>query len=199
MASYAALAVQTREYLIIVMWAGQWANEGFNWILKRIIKQERPLESLGSGYGFPSSHSQYMAYFASFLMCHMYFTHQFSATGSRVLDATIRAVVYICLIVWWAVVAYSRYHLGYHNTNQILWGSGIGAVCGTLLYLLAELIPRHQPHSLLGAIKRWCITNPISAWIRIRDGWAVFPDGGRESEWERWKSLWDKQQKLRVE
>jgi dolichyldiphosphatase len=42
-ASYAALAVQTREFLVITMWAGQFAGELLNWVIKRIIKQERPI------------------------------------------------------------------------------------------------------------------------------------------------------------
>ena len=41
-ASYAALAVMTRDLLVIDMWAGQLACEAFNWLLKRLIKQERP-------------------------------------------------------------------------------------------------------------------------------------------------------------
>lgn len=42
-ASYAALAVQTREFLIITMWIGQIACELLNWVIKRIIKEERPI------------------------------------------------------------------------------------------------------------------------------------------------------------
>jgi len=42
MAAYAALAFQTRELTVIIMWAGQLLCEAFNWILKRAIKQERP-------------------------------------------------------------------------------------------------------------------------------------------------------------
>jgi hypothetical protein len=42
-ASYAALAVQTREFLVIVMWAGQLFGELLNWVIKRAIKQERPI------------------------------------------------------------------------------------------------------------------------------------------------------------
>jgi hypothetical protein len=40
--AYAALSVQTRELVIINMWAGQFLCEGFNWLLKRMIKQDRP-------------------------------------------------------------------------------------------------------------------------------------------------------------
>ncbi|KAG6815884.1 hypothetical protein H0H87_010456 [Tephrocybe sp. NHM501043] len=108
MASYAALAVQTREYIIIVMWAGQLAGEALNWFLKHAIKEDRPIGSIGNGYGFPSSHSQYMAYFGSFLLCHMYFRHRFSSTGYPLIDELWRVAVYLGLTAWPSAVAYSR-------------------------------------------------------------------------------------------
>ncbi|THH15231.1 hypothetical protein EW146_g5211 [Bondarzewia mesenterica] len=42
MASYAVLAVYTREITIINMWAGQFLCEAFNWVVKHLIKEERP-------------------------------------------------------------------------------------------------------------------------------------------------------------
>src|SRR5260221_13784842 len=116
-ASYAALAVQTRELLIIIMWMGQFAGEVLNWTIKHIIKQERPpgmfclfiflggrivmrwyhIGHVGNGYGFPSSHSQYMAYFSSFLICHLYFRHQFAFTEYPIIDFIWRATVYSAL------------------------------------------------------------------------------------------------------
>jgi dolichyldiphosphatase len=42
-AAYAALAVQTREFIIIIMWAGQLSCEGFNWLVKQVVKQDRPI------------------------------------------------------------------------------------------------------------------------------------------------------------
>ncbi|GLB41666.1 putative acid phosphatase homologues [Lyophyllum shimeji] len=162
MASYAALAVQTREYVIIVMWAGQLAGEVLNWLLKHAIKEERPIESIGNGYGFPSSHSQ------------------FASTGYPILDQLWRMIVHLGLAAWAAIVAYSRYYLGYHNANQILWGIAIGLTLGLSLYTLAELIPRRSPRSILGNTKRTLISNPVSTWLQIRDGWDVWADGGRE-------------------
>lgn len=193
MASYAALAVQTREYIIIVMWAGQLAGEVLNWLLKHAIKEDRPIDSIGNGYGFPSSHSQYMAYFACFLMCHLSFRHKFTSTGYPILDQLWRAIVYLGLIVWSATVAYSRYYLGYHNANQILWGIAIGLLLGFSLYTLMELLPRRWPRSTFGSTKRFLISNPVSSWLQIRDGWAIWADGGREGEWIRWKTEWEKQ------
>lgn len=81
--------------------------------------------------------------------------------------------------------------------NQISWGLGIGAFLGTSLYVFAEYIPRHYPQSALGAVKIFLLDNPVSLWLQIRDGWAVWADGGREGEWIRWKTEWEKQQRVR--
>ncbi|KAI5118761.1 hypothetical protein M0805_004847 [Coniferiporia weirii] len=191
MASYAALAVMMRDLLVINMWAGQLACEGFNWLLKRLIKQERPIESLGSGYGFPSSHSQYMGYFASFLMMHLFFCHRFASTGYRVLDQLWRGIVYAGLVAWAASVCYSRLYLTYHTPRQILWGAGVGVAFGVAMYTLAELVPTRFPHSPLGRLRAALLAHPIATWLQIRDGWAVWPDGGREAEWLAWRARWE--------
>ncbi|KAH0583002.1 hypothetical protein H2248_010893 [Termitomyces sp. 'cryptogamus'] len=73
-----------------------------------------------------------------------------------------------------------RYYLGYHSTSQVLWGVGIGILLGISLYVVAELIPRKRPFSILGKTKRALLSHPLSQWFRIRDGWAVWTDGGRE-------------------
>lgn len=140
MASYASLAVFTRELSILVMWAGQLLCEASNYLLKHLFKQSRPngssprfplrnhrvvhLEALvltlsfflsvraadlAEGYGFPSSHSQYMAYFATFLICHVRFRHRFAPMGSKLMDQVLSIAVVIGLIAWAGGVAYSRW------------------------------------------------------------------------------------------
>nr|GAT47259.1 predicted protein [Mycena chlorophos] len=198
MPAYAALAVQTREYVVLVMWAGQLVGEVLNLVIKHSVKQARPSYSSANGYGFPSSHSQYMGYFAAFLMLHLYFRHRFASTGSKLLDVAWRLTVYSALIAWTATVAYSRYSLRYHSISQIVWGLGIGAALGSTMYIGAVLIPRHQPNSFLGAIKTFLIANPISTWLQLRDGWDIWADGGRESEWQRWRAEWEERRR-RVE
>ncbi|KAJ7781989.1 hypothetical protein DFH07DRAFT_792213 [Mycena maculata] len=192
MPAYAALAVQSREYVICMMWLGQLAGEAFNLVLKHTIKQGRPSYSAANGYGFPSSHSQYMGYFASFLMLHLYFRHRFATTGSRILDQTLRVALYLALSAWALVVAYSRFYLRYHSVAQILWGFGIGVALGTSFYTVCELLPRLRPASIFGTLKSFLIQNPVSTWLQIRDGWDVWADGGREAEWLRWRAEWDK-------
>ena len=63
---------------------------------------------MGPGYGFPSSHSQWMGYFAAFLLCHLAFRHRFAGTGSRVLDAARMLVVWGGVAAWAGAVAFSR-------------------------------------------------------------------------------------------
>jgi len=74
----------------------------------------------------------------------------------------------------------------------------IGAALGPFLYICAELIPRRRPASVLGSVKRGLLTNFVSTWLQIRDGWALWPDGGRESEWMRWRKEWEERQTLEI-
>lgn len=81
------------------------------------------LESIGNGYGFPSSHSQYMGYFTTFLTCHMFFRHRFATSGFGVFDQLWRICVYAGLLGWAGAVAYSRYVAAWpywYNTDSFL-------------------------------------------------------------------------------
>ena len=80
-----------------------------------------------------------------------------------------------------------RYALGYHSASQVLWGAGIGITFGAMFYALAEWIPTNRPKSFLGTIRTWILTNEVSTWFRVRDGWLVWDDAGRETEWVRWR------------
>ncbi|KAI0288436.1 PAP2-domain-containing protein [Russula brevipes] len=195
MASYAALAVFMREITIINMWIGQFCCEACNLLIKRMVKQGRPPGSVGNGYGFPSSHSQYMGYFATFLILHLHFRHKFAPNGSWIADQVVRASVYIAAITWAAVVAYTRYHLSYHSVSQILWGVAIGVSFGINFYLVAELIPTRRPKTWLGRLRIYLLVNPVSTWLRIRDGWVVWPDSGWEDHWQLWNREWRRQTK----
>ena len=63
---YVALIYSTREVEIGLTFAGQLACEALNWALKRYFKQARPqvIHALHKGYGMPSSHAQFVSYFA---------------------------------------------------------------------------------------------------------------------------------------
>ncbi|ROW06023.1 hypothetical protein VMCG_04638 [Cytospora schulzeri] len=63
---YVTLIWSTREAEVALMFAGQLACEAVNFVLKRLIKEERPLRihKTGKGYGMPSSHAQFVAFWA---------------------------------------------------------------------------------------------------------------------------------------
>lgn len=184
-----------RELTVINMWAGQFCCEAFNLVIKRMVKQGRPPGSVGNGYGFPSSHSQYMGYFATFLILHLHFRHKFASNGVWIIDQAVRALVYIAIITWAGIVAYTRYYLSYHSVSQILWGMSLGITFSIGFYLVSELIPTRRPNSFLGIVRTSLLTNRISVWLRIRDGWAVWSDGGWENQWGLWDREWRRRTK----
>ncbi|KAI0923398.1 hypothetical protein AcW1_006375 [Taiwanofungus camphoratus] len=194
--AYAALVVQTRELLFVEMWAGQMLCEGFNWILKHTVQQNRPSSDMGQGYGFPSSHSQWMGYFSTFLICHFLFRHRFVPMGSRALDLAWKATLYMGLMTWACLVAFSRWYLSYHTASQVLWGLGIGALFGAYYYVLVELIPHTRPESFCGQARSAVLSSRICTWLRIRDGWAVWNDSGIEVQWQQWRIEWDRRRFL---
>ncbi|KAI9259603.1 hypothetical protein BDA99DRAFT_547504 [Phascolomyces articulosus] len=57
---YASVIVSRREIAGILMLGGQLANEGLNFILKEYLQIARPHAHLGTGYGMPSSHAQFI-------------------------------------------------------------------------------------------------------------------------------------------
>ena len=171
---------------------------------------------LGDGYGFPSSHSQWMGYFASFLFLHFALRHRFVSTGFAVLDYARIIFLYAFILGWSCAVAFSRYvlttrlprpsasprftqhiarfrryYLSYHSGAQVCWGFGIGVAFGTTYYILLELVPTRWPNAPLGRLRAALLTHPLCAWFRLRDGWAVWADAGTEAQYLRWRAEWD--------
>ncbi|KAJ3364233.1 Dolichyldiphosphatase 1 [Kappamyces sp. JEL0680] len=122
--SYVTLIVETRRKTVGFMFAGQLLNEGVNAVVKRIVKEPRPstlVTSFGK-YGMPSSHSQFMWYFAGFSLLYL----------AKHKPITMQYVgLYLCIISACVVVSVSRVYLLYHTTRQV----GVGAMVGWLFGL----------------------------------------------------------------
>lgn len=86
-----------------------------------------------------------------------------------------------------------RLNLLYHTPHQVVWGLGIGIGFGVVHYVLTELLPHTRPLSFFGRARAGILAHPVVIWMQIRDGWAIWPDGGREMEWKRWKTVYDEQ------
>ena len=72
----------------------------------------------------------------------------------------------------------------------------MGVVFGAAYYLLVEFVSVRFPSSLPGRVRTAILTNPICAWFRLRDGWAVWPDAGTEAQYHLWRKEWDRQRML---
>ncbi|KAJ6438585.1 dolichyl pyrophosphate phosphatase [Purpureocillium lavendulum] len=82
---YATLVLATREAEVALLLAGQLACEALNFALKRLIKEERPRRIHGKGYGMPSSHAQFVAFWSVSLALFLLLRHRplTSSSSSR--------------------------------------------------------------------------------------------------------------------
>jgi len=189
--AYLSIIVCTRELTVINMFIGQCLNDGLNLVLKQCVKQKRPTGLLGKGYGFPSQHSQYMGYFSTFLILHIFIKHSFVSHGSRVAVPDKIQKLAISFVVWlWALgVCYSRYFLSYHTPEQVLAGYLFGVAWGLIYFFLIE-----SSNTRTTVLRRDVLDSSFARWWMIKDGWAVYRDGGIEEEYNAWRSLWERSQ-----
>ncbi|KAI7832746.1 PAP2 domain protein [Gamsiella multidivaricata] len=170
--SYVAIVLTSRDLKPLVMFAGQLANEFVNQVLKRLFKQARPTEYLGDGYGMPSSHSQFMAYFATYTAILMY-----RRGGAS--DGFLPHLVSGCVVLWSALVVYSRVHLYYHTWQQVVAGSLCGIAFALGYYYIVNSVLRPQ------GVFDWIVNLPLAKQFYVRDTDAI-PDLAK-FDWEMWQ------------
>ena len=94
-----------------------------------LIREPRPLNLLKDGsFGMPSSHSQFIAFFCTFGIIHVY-KHR----GPDKLRGW-EWLVYSVLLTSFVVVPYSRVYLNYHTLAQVVVGSLVGTAFGIFWY-----------------------------------------------------------------
>ncbi|KAF9096818.1 Dolichyldiphosphatase 1 [Mortierella sp. AM989] len=171
---YAGVILTGRDLKPLVMLAGQLANELLNQILKRLVKQARPTEYLGDGYGMPSSHSQFMAYFSTYMVILMF---------RRGIEpgAIIPQLVCAAVVIWSGLVVYSRVHLFYHTWQQVAAGTICGCAFALIYYQIVNRIVRPM------GILEWIVDHPWAKLLHIKDTDAI-PDLAK-FEWEMWQQF----------
>ncbi|TGZ82921.1 PAP2-domain-containing protein [Ascodesmis nigricans] len=108
----------TRKVESLLFILGQFANEFLNNILKRLFRSPRPT-TLRGGYGMPSSHSQFVWFFVTYLVLMMAARNVGAGKALKGWGMTVYGVL---AVVAAAGVAGSRVYLGYHTLNQVLVG-----------------------------------------------------------------------------
>ncbi|KAJ1839236.1 hypothetical protein LPJ70_005139, partial [Coemansia sp. RSA 2708] len=108
----------------VLLLLGQLLNELLNLIIKLIIREPRPHEHLGDGYGMPSSHAQFMGFFVVYVVVYL--------ETRVVMHQVHRRVVQAGSLVLGGLVLISRVYLGYHTVRQVLAGAIVGAGTGAV-------------------------------------------------------------------
>ncbi|TPX74706.1 hypothetical protein CcCBS67573_g04020 [Chytriomyces confervae] len=133
MVSYATLIAARRDVYLASVCLGQLLGEAFNLGLKRIVKEPRPTTFLGGDYGMPSSHAQFMAYFATFSVLHLHLRTSYK-------NPIWKHVLSLGTVLIAGLVAFSRVYLHYHTATQVLAGIQIGTILGLVWYLFSTRI-----------------------------------------------------------
>ncbi|KAM6593372.1 hypothetical protein CsatA_001075 [Cannabis sativa] len=112
-------------------------SQFINELIKKSVQQDRPetcvILEMCDSHGWPSSHSQYMFFFA------MYFTLlTYKATG--VWETKKR--VFVNFLNWSMALLtmYSRVYLGYHTVAQVFAGAALGIIIGASWYWIVNYV-----------------------------------------------------------
>lgn len=190
------------------MFLGQMGCEALNFLLKRIIKGERPprktpireklykrisfsrssrsritdIASTGiksKGYGMPSSHAQFLAFFSVYLTLFLLIRHSPHPSDTHSPTTLVQRIgIALCSGLFAAVVCASRVYLSYHTVHQVLVGGCVGTITAIAWFVVTELARR------LGWVQ-WALDKRELSLFRIRD--LVVEEDLAESGWERWK------------
>ena len=157
----ACFVVIRRELHTMTFFSGLLGNEAFNYVLKQIIKEPRPLRAgqhVLVKYGMPSSHSQFMGFFASYALCYLFLV----ARPERREDCIMRLIYAVIVVVAAVFVCYSRIYLFYHTIQQVCVGVSLGTVVGLAWHVVTERALRPL---LFAALER----HPLAEMFMVRD------------------------------
>ncbi|XP_014228490.1 dolichyldiphosphatase 1-like [Trichogramma pretiosum] len=140
-AGFLTLMIFRRDLHTIAFFGGVTANEIINFLLKHTIQEARPMrrDGLYSEYGMPSTHAQFMWFFATYMTLFMIFrSHQ---NNNISLSERFWRLLTMGICIGFAIlVTYSRIYLQYHSTSQVLWGTVIGSVLGIIWFVIVHLV-----------------------------------------------------------
>lgn len=128
----------------------------------------------------PSSHSQFVAFFAVFITLFLFFRHNpgFSTASPTTFIQRIGVSVLACIGA--AAVSTSRIYLNYHTPGQVLAGCGVGVIFALIWFHLGTLLRRN---GWVG----WFLETELSRFGRVRD--LLITEDFAESGWQRWKTM----------
>lgn len=137
-------------------------------------------EIVGKGYGMPSSHSQFVAFFSLSLTLFLMFRHQPTPHTSYRPSTFIERLALSVLACFCAVVvALSRIYLNYHTPRQVWVGFTAGLVFAVVWFLFTTYLRS------AGWIE-WGLDLDIARQLRFRD--LVMTEDLQDAGWGRWEA-----------
>ncbi|XP_011689182.1 PREDICTED: dolichyldiphosphatase 1-like isoform X1 [Wasmannia auropunctata] len=157
---FVTLVLFRRDLHTIAFAIGLAINECINYVLKHTIRQPRPMkrDGLYTEYGMPSTHAQFMWFFAAYATLFIYFRLNYNCT---IVERFWRTIVAIGCIVTAILVTYGRVYLLYHSNTQIFCGALIGIALGAAWFIIM--------HTILTPFFPIVVSWRISEFLLLRD------------------------------
>lgn len=138
---------------------------------------------VGKGYGMPSSHAQFVAFFSISLALFVLVRHNpHTAHASTTHIPTTfleRSALSLLALAGAAAVAESRIYLNYHTSKQVLVGCAAGTAFAVFWFAFTTGL-RHY-----GWLE-WALDTEIAKFFRLRD--LVVNEDLVDAGWERWQN-----------
>lgn len=135
----------------------------------------------GKGYGMPSSHAQFVAYFSVYLSLFLLIRHSPTvATSQHSFTFLQRVGISILACLGASAVSASRLYLNYHTQKQVLFGCAFGVLFALFWFSFTSALRNN------GWIQ-WGLDQPIARALRVRD--LVVSEDFAEAGWQRWEHL----------
>jgi dolichyldiphosphatase len=133
----------------------------------------------------PSSHAQFVAFFATYLSLFLLFRHDphnhpHKSSTHAPTPLWQRFGLAVGVIGVAAAVALSRVYLNYHTPKQVNVGCIAGISCGVAWFLVTSIA---RNRGLVNTL----LELPPLRWIRMRD--LVVNESLEDAGWERWQMI----------
>lgn len=127
----------------------------------------------------PSSHAQFVAFFAIYLGLFLLLRHTPDVANPQAYGLVIRVTLGLVLCLGASAVAISRVYLNYHTPRQVLAGCAAGVVCAASWFFVTWFLRTS------GWID-WALDLGLVRHLRARD--LVVSEDLAEAGWQRWET-----------
>lgn len=137
-------------------------------------------EMNGKGYGMPSSHAQFVAFYSISLALFLLFRHVPKPSATHRPTTFLERVLLSAMsLLCAAAVSASRVYLNYHTPKQVLAGCAAGAVSALAWFLFTTALRRLEWIP-------WALDTELARMFRMRD--LVVEEDLVEAGWQRWEA-----------